>query len=67
VRKNDRLKGKLSQRIDFSSIITIFDMIAEINAIIEIQESQIEISIIQEVQMEIPTAEEIQERQSEDV
>jgi hypothetical protein len=67
VRKGDRLKGKLSQRTDFGPIITILNVIAEINAIIEAQELQIEISIVQKAHMEISIAEEIQKRQNEDV
>jgi hypothetical protein len=35
IRKNDRLKGNLSQRINFGSAITILDMIAKINVIIK--------------------------------
>jgi hypothetical protein len=47
-KKNNRLKDKFSQRINFDSAIIILNIIAEINAIMKIQKLQIEISTIQE-------------------
>jgi hypothetical protein len=48
VKKNNRLKDKFSQHINFDSAIIILNIIAEINAIMKIQKLQIEISTIQE-------------------
>jgi hypothetical protein len=44
VRKGDRLKGNLSQRTDLGPATITLDMIAEINATMEAQEPQIEVS-----------------------
>jgi hypothetical protein len=38
MRKGDRLKSKLSQRINLDPATITFDVIAEINAIIKVQE-----------------------------
>jgi hypothetical protein len=67
MRKGDRLKNNLSQRTNLNPATTIFDIIAEINATMKIQKSQIEISTTQEIQMEIPTAKKIQKRQNENI
>jgi hypothetical protein len=67
IKKGDRLKNNLSQRIDLDSAIIILNIIAEINATMKIQKLQIEISTTQETQMKIFTAEKIQKRQNENI